>query len=311
MRTKVSILFLFVLLLGLNSCKNSSKSKVELTDENSVLLQDKFGEVHIPLSPSRVIPYNYGVLDNLEALGLTSRVIGFSKSNTPDYLKKFKEEESLVDFGDTKDLNFEKINKANPEFIIAEPQIKKDHEELAQIAPTLYMGIDYKDYIGSIIENVETLGKIFEVEDRAVKLIEELENTISKNQDKNPTKRGLVIMFNNQKFQAFGSNSRYGFIYDDFGIIPVSDNMETSIHGYSISREYIKEQNPDILFAIDENAAHHQGDINKKEVENNLIKETNAYKNNKIFYLTPDLWYYGGGGIQAMGKMAKEIGQAF
>lgn len=292
------------------SCKNTSAKK-ELTDENSVVLEDKFGETRLPLNPERVIPYNYGVLDVLDELGLGDRVIGFSKSNTPDYLKKYKDDKSLVDFGGTKDPNFEKINAENPDVIITEPRIEKDHNEINKIAPSIFMDIDYADYIGSMKENVKNLGKLFEIEAKADSLIKTVDKAIEANKAPDDSLKGLVVMFNNGKFGAFGPSSRYGFIYDDFNVPPISEDIEASIHGYNISSEYIQKHNPDILFVIDKNAAHHQGDINKSEVENDLIKETNAYKNDKIIYFTGDLWYYGAGGTKAMKLMAEEIGQAF
>lgn len=311
MFSKTSILSLIGLVILSSGCKNNTTKKATLTDENSIVLTDKFGEVRIPKSPQRVVAYNYPVIDIMQALGVDNRIVGFSKSNTPDYLKPFKDNKSLEDFGGTKDPNFEKINNANPDLIITEPRIEKDHKELQKIAPALFVDIDYSDYVGNIKKNVRNLGKIFEKEDKAEELIAHLEKTLKENHAPNNEKKALVVMFNNNKFAAFGSNSRYGFIYDDFGVPPISDNIAVSTHGYNISSEYIQEHNPDILYVIDKNAAHHEGDINKKGVENKLVQETNAYKNGKIIYLTADLWYYGGGGIQGMELMAKEIGSAF
>lgn len=314
MKNKISITLLAVFLMTITACKESNKNKTQktsLTEDNSILVTDKFGEVRIPKSPERVVAYNYGVIDIMDALGVSDRIIGFSKSNTPDYLKKFKDNKDLINFGGTKDPNFEKINNANPDFIITEPRIEKDHEELQKIAPALFMNIGYDDYIGDIKKNVRTLGKIFEKEDKAEALITDLEKTIDENRAPDTDKKALVVMFNNNKFAAFGHNSRYGFIYDDFGVPAIANDIAASTHGYNISSEYIQEQNPDIIYVIDKNAAHHEGNINKKGVENKLVQETNAYKNGKIIYLTPDLWYYGGGGIQAMEMMAEEIGSAF
>src|SRR5699024_8763355 len=225
---------LLAVALIVQSCKNTSSNK-ELTDENSITLEDKFGETRLPLNPERVIPYNYGVLDVLDELGLGDRVIGFSKSNTPDYLKKYKDDKSLVDFGGTKDPNFEKINAESPDLIITEPRIEKDHEEIKKIAPSIYMDIGYDDYIGSMRENVKKLGKIFDIEAKADSLIKTVDQAIEANKAPDDSQKGLVVMFNNGKFGAFGPSSRYGFIYDDFDVPPISEDIESSIHGYNIS----------------------------------------------------------------------------
>lgn len=315
MKIKFPITFLAAFLIVFSACKENPKNKTEkapLTDENSVLVSDKFGEARVPQSPKRVVAYNYGVVDIMDALGVSDRIIGFSKSNTPDYLKKYKDDKDLIDFGGTKDPNFEKINNADPDLIFTESRIEKDHEELKKIAPAVMVTIDYqKDYIEEIKDNVRTVGKIFNQSEKAKELIVELEKTIDENQAPDPDQKGLVVMFNNNKFGAFGPHSRYGFIYENFGVSPISEDIGVSAHGYNISSEYIQEHNPDILYVIDKNAAHHEGNINKKGVENKLIQETNAYKNGKIIYLTPDLWYYGGTGIRAMMQMAEEVGSAY
>lgn len=313
MKKTIPLLTALSLFLSLQACKNNKKSsQKELTDENSVTIADEYGEHKVPKSPERVIAYNYQTVDIMDALDLEDNIIGFSKKNTPDYLKKFKENDDLKDVGGTKDPNFETINALNPGLIVMEHRTEKDHDELAKIAPTLMLDADYEDYVTSIKENVRKIGKIYGIEDKAQDKIKDLEKVVEANKaPEDSDKQGLVVMYNNGNFAAFGPNdSRYGFIYYDFNVKPVAKDIENSIHGQSISSEYIQEHNPDILYVIDKNAAHHEGDVQKSSIENKLVKETNAYKNDKIIYLTPDLWYYAGG-IQSMKTMAKEIGAPF
>lgn len=312
MHFKVLFSFAICLFLLITSCKNSSTKKTELSPENTVLVHDKYGEIRVPKNPKRVVVYTYQALDIMKDLGVSNHVIGFSKSNTPDYLKEFKADPSLLDFGGTKEPNFEKINEANPDLIIIEHRVEKDRDELLKIAPTLYIDVDYNDYIGSIRKNTETLAKVFGVEEKGAEVIREMDRVIEDNKaHTDDQQKALIVMYNNGNFSAFGDHSRYGFIHDDFNVQPVSKSIESSLHGYNISSEYIQEHNPDILFVEDKNAAHHKGDINQTEIENELVKQTKAYQQGKIIYLTPDLWYYGGGGTIGMKLMAQEIGAAF
>jgi iron complex transport system substrate-binding protein len=70
------------------------------------------------------------------------------------------------------------------------------------------------------------------------------------------------------------------------------------------------EKNPDILFVIDRAAAV-GGEVGAKEIiENDLVKKTAAFKNDKIVYLDADAWYLSGGGLKSMKVMAKEIEEA-
>lgn len=313
MKKVISTLSIAIFILAFTSCKEEKGSSAQdLNEENSVEITDLTGKVRIPKSPKRVVAYSYPMVDILDDLGLGDRIIGFSKQNTPDYLKKYKDNDDLEHFGGTKDPNFEKINAAEPDLIIMERRIEKDHEELAKIAPVLFLDTDFGDYVNSIKNNVSVLGEIFEKEDKAKEIIAQIEESIEDYKaPEDVDENALVVMFNNGKFSAFGPNSRYGFIHDDFNVIPVEKEIDASVHGYNISSEYIQEKDPDILFVEDKNAGHQEGEIDTSGVENKLVRQTNAYKNDKIIYLTPDLWYYGGGGSQGIRLMAKDIGKAF
>ena len=45
----------------------------------------------------------------------------------------------------------------------------------------------------------------------------------------------------------------------------------------------------------------------KDSVENELVKKTDAYKNNKIIYLNGEYWYLSGGGLLSMKEMIEEV----
>jgi iron complex transport system substrate-binding protein len=38
-----------------------------------------------------------------------------------------------------------------------------------------------------------------------------------------------------------------------------------------------------------------------------LVEKTNAYKNEQIVYLHPEVWYLSGGGLVSVAKMVEEI----
>lgn len=314
MNLQTSFLYLFMVLFAI-SCKDASKpNKLTLNEENSILVQDKIGgEVRVPLSPKRVVVFNLAALDILDEMGLETNVIGFPKGVVPEYLQKFKNDESITNTGSLKEPNFQIVNELKPDLILIGTRQQADYKEFSKIAPTLLHHADYEDYIGSISENLIRLGKIFQMENKAEKLNEAMLQNLSQHkisEEKNPPK-GLIVMFNKGKFSAYGKASRFGFIHDYFGVAPVSENLEVSTHGNSISSEYIQEQNPEILYIIDRNAAISQDEIDKSSIENPLVQQTEAFKNNKIIYLNPEVWYLAGGGLHSIKIMAEEISQGF
>ena len=86
--------------------------------------------------------------------------------------------------------------------------------------------------------------------------------------------------------------------------------MGTHLHGNPVSSEFIQKVNPDIIFIVDRSQIVGNDVMDKNEVENILVKQTNAAKNGKIFYLNPEVWYLAGGGIASVNMMIDEISQA-
>lgn len=288
------------------------KEKIELTDENSILIEHQAGSTRVPLSPERVILFDFGALDSFEQLGLTNSIVGLPKHTAPKYLNKFKEDDAIENVGNLMEPNFQKINELEPDLIIIGLRQVSDYKEFAAIAPTIIYELDYKNYIPTVEKNVLQIGKIFEVEEKAKDRLEQLKNTLvsEKNKIDDESINALIVMYNDGKFSAYGKGSRFGIVHDYFEISPVVKDLEVSTHGNSISSEFIQEHNPDILFVLDRNAAITDEDIHKESIENSLIKQTNAYKDGRITYLSPDVWYLSGGGIQALEIMAKEVGNS-
>src|SRR5699024_10551520 len=113
----------------------------------------------------------------------------------------------------------------------------------------------------------------------------------------NTNKEALILLYNNTRFSAYGKNSRFGFIHDVLHIEPSIKDLEVSTHGQVVSNEFILNANPDYLFIVDRNKVVNEQATNTEEIENPLIQQTNAYKNNKIIYLDPSVWYLSGGGL--------------
>ena len=188
----------------------------------------------------------------------------------------------------------------------------RDSKELSSIAPTIYMQVDYKDYLNSFEKNTLTLGKIFGKEKEAEEKVKQIKDKIQTEKDilSKDDKKALIVLYNNGKFSAYGKGSRFGFIHDVLGVQQATENLEVSTHGQPISNEFIEHKNPDYLFIVDRSAMINRVETNKKEIENALIQRTNAYKNGKIIYLNPQVWYVSGGGLTSTQMMVDEVKNA-
>lgn len=90
----------------------------------------------------------------------------------------------------------------------------------------------------------------------------------------------------------------------------MDEDLDVSTHGQNVSYEYIAENNPDYLFVVDRDAVVNGEAAAKQTIENDLVKETTAFKEDQIVYLDPDIWYLSGGGLTSVQMMVDEIDSA-
>lgn len=301
-------LFVAFALASCNSSDNAANSgKI---DQKVMEVTHELGTTSVPVNPSKVVVLDLGSLETLDQLGV--KAIGTAKRNLPAYLSHYQDDASVTDVGTLKEVNFETIQSLSPDLIIISGRLQDSYKELSEIAPTIFVALDYADYIASFEKNTRLLGQVFEKEDQVEVALEEVQTKIRQNQEliKDKSEKGLIVLYNNGKFSAYGKSSRFGFIHDVMGVNAAIEDLEVSSHGNAISSEFIQETNPDYLFVIDRGAIVNGKAVSKDEVENALIKQTNAFKNNKITYLDPSVWYISGGGLASINKMADEITSA-
>ncbi|AJD01700.1 iron complex transport system substrate-binding protein [Campylobacter lari] len=283
-------------------------SKEEYTkDSNATLLEIKhdLGSTKVVKNPSRVIVFDYGILDSLKELNLSDKIIGVPLKNLPKYLDSFKNVENV---GGVQEPNFETIYKLKPDLIIVSGRQAKNFKSFEEIAPTLYLPVDTKDYLNSFEKNLNILGDIFDKKDLVKEKFNALLQDINHFKSQiNPTKKGLIILTNANKMSAFGSKSRFGIIHDVLDVKVADENISVSTHGKNISPEYILKINPDYIFVVDRDAIVGGEGNARKTIENPIVKKTNAYKNNHIFYINPEYWYLSGGGLISIKIMLEEI----
>ncbi|MBE8712782.1 siderophore ABC transporter substrate-binding protein [Sphingobacterium hungaricum] len=299
-----SALLLFAI-IGLSSCNSSQQEGSDSTD--TVVVEHKLGKTTVNSHPKNIVVFDMGALETLDELGVP--VVGIPKDHVPDHLSKYKTNTEVADAGSLLEPNFEKINAMQPDLILISERQVKNYEELSKIAPTIYVGVDPKDYMNSFEKNVLLIGQLVNKEAEAKEKVDATKAKLADAQAKlaGNDKKALVIMHNNGRFSANGKGSRFGFIFTEMGLKPAQDDLEVATHGQKISNEFIAEINPDYLFVVDRNAVVSGQPVNKSEIENKLIQQTNAYKNGKIIYLDPQIWYLSGGGLTSTNRMIDDI----
>lgn len=288
---------------------NDSNDKEKQAEE--ITIKHEYGEATIKKDPKKVVIFDFGVLDTLDELGV--EVAGVPQTAVPGYLEKYASDQ-YTNVGSLKEPDFEAIHELKPDVIFISGRQAELYDQFVEIAPTVYIGIDYNNYVDSFKNNMNTIGQIFDKEDEVKAELDDIDNQVAAAKEKAESldKKALIVLANEGKVSAYGPKSRFGLIHDVFGFKAADDKIEVSTHGQGISFEYILETNPDILFVIDRNAAIEESATPAKEsIENDLVKKTTAYKDGKIIYLDADYWYLSGGGLQSMKEMIKSVEQAY
>lgn len=304
---------IFTMLFLLAACGSKEKASTttngstEAVEESKeVTFTHEYGEVTLEKNPEKVVVFDFGILDALDALGV--EVAGLPQAIVPESLEKYKGSE-YTNVGSLKEPDFEAIHELQPDVIFISGRQAELYDQFAEIAPTIFVAVDYANYIPSLEENFNLLAELFEKEAVLKSKMEELQSSIDEvNKEASASEsKALILLANEGKVSAYGPGSRYGFVHDVFGFKAVDENIEVSQHGQSITFEYILEKNPDVIFVIDRSAAV-GGEVGAKEtIENELVMKTNAYKNGKIIYLDAVNWYIAGNGITSTQAMTEEV----
>lgn len=81
-------------------------------------------------------------------------------------------------------------------------------------------------------------------------------------------------------------NSRFGYLFNDFAGEAAHSTDSTARHGQPISFEYIRRLDPDWLIVMDRTSAvQSKGDNAKAVLDNALLKDIRAFKEDRVIYL--------------------------
>ena len=137
--------------------------EIEVEEQSTVTVEHQLGTTEVEVSPENVVVFDYGILDSLDYMGV--EITGVPQSSSmPEHLSKFDGSE-YANGGSLKEVDLEAVYEMQPGLIIISGRQSDYYEELSEIAPTIFMGIDNENYLESFKENITILGEIFEKEE--------------------------------------------------------------------------------------------------------------------------------------------------
>ncbi|MGX9935497.1 siderophore ABC transporter substrate-binding protein [Advenella kashmirensis] len=282
-----------------------------MAQTDPITVQHAKGQATVKSQPAKTVVFDLPTLDIMQVLGV--QAAGVPKARFPESLSAYNDQ-SMPKVGTLFEPDQDAVKKVSPDLIIVGGRSRAKFDDMAKLAPTLDLSVDTQAPLKSIERNTQTLAAIYHKEPEAQAAVKKLNDAVAGLQAKAATAgNAMLILAVGEKTSAFGPGSRFGMIYDVFGFAPNEAVKDLSAKDrHPVKLEGIAKANPDWLFVIDRNAATGKQDKPAREMlENSVIRDTAAAKNNRIVYLDPYNWYImGSAGLTSMQQNIEQIAAA-
>ena len=267
-------------------------------------------ELEVPYDPQRIAILDMASLDILDSLGLGGRVVG-SATTTLEYLQDYVPGDAIANLGTIKEADLEAVMACEPDVIFIGGRLSASYDALSEIAPVVYLSTDAEiGVVESVRNNATTIASMFGLEAQVEELMAGFDARIEALAAFAEGKTAIVGLCTSGSFNILGSDGRCSIISVEVGFENLGDSGVTSTHGNESSFELIVELSPDYMFVLDRDAAigTDGAQLAQEIVENELVMDTDVYKNGNIVYLAnPTVWYTAEGGITALDIMLQDL----
>lgn len=302
-----------VLAFMLSGCSGSGESSESTSETITIQALNGSGEtadIEVPYDPQRIAILDMACLDILDNLGLGDRIVG-SASTSIDYLQDYVANENIANLGTIKEADLEAVAAAEPDIIFIGGRLSASYDDLAAIAPVVYIATDTeKGLVQSVNDNATTIASIFGLESEVEEKMSGFNDRIAALQEVANGHTALVTMYTSSSVNVLGNDGRCSIIGSEIGFDNLAAGEITSTHGNETSFETIVQQNPEYIFVLNRDAAigTDGADQAQEIVENSLTQNTQAYQDGNIIYLEhPAVWYTAEGGITALDTMLSDL----
>lgn len=296
-------------------------------------------EITVPYDPQRIAILDLAALDIIDNLGMGDRVVGMADTSI-DYLSAYAENSELTNLGTIKEADLEAVMECEPDVIFIGGRLAAAYDALSEIAPVIYLATDTEiGVVESVTKNATTIASLFGLESEIEEKTSDFAERMKALQVIADGRTALVGMTTSGSFNLLGNDGRCSIIGVEIGFNNLTDDhrdqsqeneeqqgnraqgetgsggqgQSGSTHGNEASFETVLAENPDYIFVMDrDNAIGTEGaQLAQEIVENELVMDTDAYKNGNIIYLEhPAVWYTAEGGITALDIMLQDLEKA-
>lgn len=272
-------------------------------------IQTATGPVSIAETPAKIAVFDIAAIDTLDSLGV--KIDGLPSNLYLPQLAHLKTRATVV--GDIFEPDLESLSELQPDLVIVGGRSSTKVEATSQVAPTIDMTMDGDDLFQQAKARLSSYGALFGKQTEAEMAAKALDAVVEKARSTVAGKgKALIIMTNGPKISAYGPGSRFGWVHSALDLPAAVPDVEAATHGEAISFEFIANANPDWLLVLDRAAAIGSEDQNARTtLDNELVRETTAWKKTQVIYLPAGDFYIAAGGVQAMSRVFAAITEAY
>ncbi|MGN0185249.1 MAG: ABC transporter substrate-binding protein [Aristaeellaceae bacterium] len=255
--------------------------------------------------PERIVSISQANTELLIMLGLGDRIVATAHRRSPVYEPVAEEYNALVQLTDDNEYpSKEVVVEADPDIIVGWGSLFEG-EYLGSVVEWHEKGIhtyvmnntvpglgDRK--VSWILDDIEKLGKIFDVEDRANELIDEIQTrldavaarTADIPEEERPRVATVQFMYENE----YGGRASTDLTAD---IITLSGGISLDDAGGRMSLETLIELNPDIILVVNQFTSPAEDTIAAMKA-NESLQRVEAVKNDRFLVIEHAAFYCGG-----------------
>ena len=269
-------------------------------------------DVTVPFDPKRLAVLDFSVMENLQAWGLTDRMVAAVSPTTLTWIKKPGDGVALVK--SLKSAETAPVKAVNPDLIFISGRIVLAYDAFNSVAATLVLVPDYKKGAwASFKENITTLARIFGKENEAA-----------------AGERIAVMMCVGGRAGLLPPEGRCSLLTEALGftnVMPARTGAAPTkgaaprkaptaaeiAAGNAKTFAKLKETNPDRVFVLNKDLAVGAKEPKLLEAITAGQKDwagTAAVKAGRVTELTGPAWYLGEGGVYSMDRMLTNVEKA-
>ncbi len=280
-----------VLTFGLVGCaggdsdgKGSAGTAADAGAASSVEVEDNHGTQKVKLPAKSVVATDNRTFQTLSDWGveLSAAPVVLIAADNP-----YKTDKSIVNLGTHNEPDLEAVVAAAPDLIVNGQRFSSYYKDFKKLAPeATIVELDPREgkpFDEELKRQVEVLGRIFGHEKDAEKLIKDFDASIARVKDAYDPKDsviGVITSGGEINYAAPGTGRTVGPVFDILGLTPAIKTDGSGDHqGDDISVEAIAAAKPDLIIALDRDAAVSKGSSDSYVPANELLANSEALRN--------------------------------